>query len=450
MQPPTARPLPTSRRGFLSLAWPSLVENVLLTLMGVLTMMMVGRLGASAVAGVGAANQVMNLMIVVFGGLAVGTTALVARRVGAGDRSGARAVLGQALAVGLSLSVVVGVVGVFVAYHVIELMGAAPEVAADGAVYLRGVMATTPLMAVTLVGNGSLRGSGDTRTPMVITALANVANVVVAFPLIFGLAGLPALGLGGAVWGIAVARTVGFALVVRALLAGQTLSPLRVLSRWRPDVAVLRLLAAVGGPAAAESGSIQVGMMLFSLIVISMGTAAFAAQQIVFNAANFSMMPGMAFSVAATTLVGQSLGARDPKAAESSGWRATLSAAGWMSTMGALFVLIPEQIVGLYTSDPEVIAAGATGLRIVGIGQPFQGVAFVLAGALRGAGDTRTTLVVGTASMWLTRLPIAYLLGLVARLGVAGVWIAWAGDWVIRCVLYARAFRRGAWKKLQL
>ena len=174
------------------------------------------------------------------------------------------------------------------------------------------------------------------------------------------------------------------------------------------------------------------------------------SQQIVFNVANLSMMPGLAFSVAATTLVGQSLGAGDPDSAERHGWRGTRFAALWMSVMGAVFIIFPEQIIGLYSSDPEVIRQGATGLRVIGFGQPMQGIAFVLAGALRGAGDTRTTLVIGTASMWLSRLPIAYLLGIVAGLGVFGIWLAWAADWLIRGCLYAWKFRQGAWKTIRI
>jgi Na+-driven multidrug efflux pump len=181
-----------------------------------------------------------------------------------------------------------------------------------------------------------------------------------------------------------------------------------------------------------------------------MGTAAFASQQIVFNVANLSMMPGLAFSVAATTLVGQALGAGDTRDAERNGWRAAGLAAIWMSAMGVAFVVFAEQIVGVYTADPEVIRQGATGLRVIGLGQPMQGVAFVLAGALRGAGDTRTTLVIGTASMWLSRLPIAFLLGIAARLGILGIWIAWATDWLIRASLYAWKFRQGGWKRIRI
>jgi putative MATE family efflux protein len=434
----------------MALAWPSLVENVLLTAMGMISLMMVGRLGPSAMAGVGAANQVLNLSIVVFSGLAVGTTALVARRVGGGDRGAAQEVIAQALGVGTLVSIVVGVGGALIAEPMLRLMGTEAEVAADGAIYLRAVMASTPLMVVTLIANGGLRGSGDMRTPMVVTAVSNVANVLVAYPLIFGAAGLPTLGIAGAAWGVVVARFIGFAMVIYRLLDGQASSASTLLGGMRFNRKILGPLVDISAPSAAESGMIQIGMMIFSLITISMGTEAFAAQQIVFTVANMSMMPGIAFSTAATTLVGQSLGAGDLARAESSGWRGARSAAIWMGLMGVVFLVAPEPFARLYTDDYEVIRRAVVGLMVVGIGQPFQGFAFALSGALRGAGDTRTTMRRGTFSMWLIRLPIAYIGGVVFGLGVFGVWLGWVADWVFRSVAFIAAFRSGAWKRLRI
>ena len=199
-------------------------------------------------------------------------------------------------------------------------------------------------------------------------------------------------------------------------------------------------------PSAAESGMVQVGMMIFSLITISLGTAAFAAQQIVFTIANLSMIPGVAFSTAATTLVGQSLGAGDPERAEASGWRGARSAA-WMSVMGAAFLIIPEPLARLFTDDPGV-SAGSHGIMVMGFGQPLQGFAFTLSGALRGAGDTKTTMQRGTSrcgssdcrSRTSAASCSARRAGHLARLG---------GDWALRGVFYVIAFRRGAWKKMR-
>ena len=445
-----ARGPATAIPSLFSLAWPSIVENLLLVLVGIASMMMVGRLGATAVAGVGAANQVANLLIVIFSGLSVGNTALVARSVGSGNHLLARSVVRQSLALGLGLGAVLAVAGAAFNEQMLHALGVEADVVADGTPYLLAVMATLPLMAVALLGNGSLRGAGDTRTPMLITAAMNLANVIVAYLLIFGVAGLPGLGVAGAAWGVVAARVAGAALVLWALSSAGGRIGHCLKGSWRPNLDLIRRIAAIGVPAAVESGSIQLGMIAFSIMVISLGTAAFAAQQIVFNAANLSMMPGMAFSVAATTLTGHYLGAGDPGAAQSSGWRGAYWAALWMSVGGLVFILAPEPLIRLYTDDPAVVAAGSAGLRVIGFGQPLQAAAFVLSGALRGAGDTRTTATVGTAAMWGIRIPLAYVLGLILHLGVTGVWLGWLADWTFRGLLYIRTFQRGHWRTLKV
>ena len=433
-----------------SLAWPSIVENLLLVAVGIASMMMVGRLGATAVAGVGAANQVANLLIVIFNGLSVGNTALVARAVGQGDLPLARSTVRQSLELGLVVGAVIGTVGFVFDEQMLHALGAEEDVVATGVPYLQAVMATLPLMAIALLGSGSLRGSGDTRTPMLITAMMNVANIIVAYLLIFGLFGLPTLGVVGAAWGVVAARLAGTILVLRALAGRRSSIGGCLKGSWLPHLDLIRRISTIGVPAAVESGSIQLGMIAFSVMVISLGTAAFAAQQIVFNAANLSMMPGLAFSVAATTLVGQHLGAGDPEAAQRSGWRGVFWAALWMSLGGLAFILAPEPLIRLYTDDPAVVAAGAAGLRVIGFGQPLQAAAFVLSGALRGAGDTRTTAIVGTAAMWGFRIPVAYVLGLGLNLGVTGVWLGWLSDWSLRGILYVRSFRSGRWRTLKV
>lgn len=432
----------------LSLAWPSLVENLLLQLMMMGSLMMVGRLGSGALAGVGVANQVAQLLQVLFMGLSVGNTSLVARSVGARRYEDARAATRQSLVVGTGVSVVVAAACFPAAPWILSLVGAEPEVAAQGAAYLQAIMISLPLMAAALLMNGTLRGAGDTRTPMWATGAGNVANIVVAYPLVFGLGPVPAMGLTGLGIGLVAGRLVACVLSLSAIARGRT-GPLAGSfgpgASWAPDADILRQLFAVGGPAAMETGSVQLGMILFSLMVLHLGTAEFAAQQVVFNAASLSMMPGMAFSVAATTLVGQHIGAGDVAGARRAGWRSTSWAAAWMGAGGLLFLLFPGPIVRLYTDEVAVVAAAEWGIRIVGLGQPLQAAGFVLGGALRGAGDTKTTLYVGAASMWGVRLTLAYTFGVVLGWGVPGIWIGWVSDWSTRGLAFLWAFKRGWW-----
>jgi putative MATE family efflux protein len=440
-------------RGVLALAWPSLVENLLLQFMNMASLMMVGRLGSNALAGVGVANQVSMLLQVLFMGLSIGNTSLVARSVGARRDEDARSATRQSLLLGGGLGLALAAVCFPTAPWLLGLIGASPEVAGQGAVYLRAIMLTLPLMAVAMLANGALRGSGDTRTPMWATGAANVAHVAVAYPLIFGAGPIPALGLAGLGVGLVAGRTVACVLSLIVLgmrKRGPLAGTLAGTAAWKPDPGMIRRVLAVGGPAAAESGSVQAGMILFSLMTLAMGTEAFAAQQVVFNAASLSMMPGLAFSVAATTLVGQRIGAGDIPGAKRNGWRCTGMAAIYMSVAGLLFFLFPEPVVQLYTTDPAVIAAADWGIRIVGLGQPLQAAAFVLGGALRGAGDTRTTMLVGGASMWGVRLLVAYIFGIFLGWGVPGIWIGWCADWYARGLAFICAFWKGHWARLRV
>jgi MATE family multidrug resistance protein len=440
----------------LALAWPSLVENLLLMMLNTGSLMMVGRLGAGAMASVGAAGQISNVIIIVFSGIAAGTTALVARAVGAGNGDEARAIARQSLLVGVAIAAACGLVGLAFAPSLVGILGVSPDVIVDAVPLVRVSCLLLPVLVSGVLAGATLRGAGDTRTPMWNSAIANVANLVVAFVAIYGIGPFDGIGVDGVAAGWVAGQGMTGILGLRALarqrhgpLAGG-LDPLRRLNGWLIDLPVLRRIAAVGGPAAGEYASIQVGMVFFSMMVVRMGTAAFASQQAIFTAANISMLPGLAFSVAATTLVGQHLGADDPAAARAAGWRSTAAAVAWMSVAGLGFVTFPATFLGVFTTDPEVIAAGATGIRMVGFGQPLQAAAFVLSGALRGAGDTRTTLVVGSLSMWIVRLGLAWTCGLGLGWGVAGIWLGWCADWCVRGASYIYAFHRGAWQKVRV
>ena len=443
-------------RGVLALAWPSLVENLLLMMLNTGSLMMVGRLGAGAMASVGAAGQISNVIIIVFSGIAAGTTALVARAVGAGNGVEARAIARQSLLVGVAIAAGCGLLGFTFARSLIGILGVAPEVVTDAVPLVRVACLLLPILVSGILAGATLRGAGDTRTPMWNSGIANLANLSIAFVAIYGLGPFTGIGVDGVAAGWIAGQGVAGALGLRALSRqrrgplASCLEPLRRVDGWRIDVPVLRRIVAVGGPAAGEYASIQVGMIFFSMMVVSMGTAAFASQQAIFTAANVSMLPGLAFSVAATTLVGQHLGAGDPASARAAGWRSTLAATAWMTIAGVGFITFPEPLLGVFTSDPDVIAAGATGIRMVGFGQPLQAAAFVLSGALRGAGDTRTTLVVGSLSMWIVRLGLAWTFGIGLGWGVAGIWLGWCADWCVRGASYIYAFHHGAWQKVRV
>ncbi|HEX7588313.1 MAG TPA: MATE family efflux transporter, partial [Anaerolineae bacterium] len=415
----------TLNRQLFQLAWPSLIENLLQTMLGFVDLVFVGQLGPDAIAGVGLGNQMMFLLQVLFMGLAVGNTALVARAIGARDKPDAERVAKQSLLLGVFISIGVALIGFVFSDSIIRVMGATPEVTQIGGSFLRIVSTFSVAIGVMLIGGGTLRGSGDTRTPMVITALINVVNVILDYGLIFGNLGLPQLGPVGSAVATTIARGVGAVLMLYVLFKRGSILKLPLRGGWGFDRSAISRILNIGGPAAGEQLVFNLGFLAFSAIAILLGTADLAAQQVAFNISNFSILPAFAFGVAATTLVGQSLGAKDPNRAQASAWQALKSGMIWMCLMGAGFFLWRGWLVGLYTDDASVKQLGEMCMVFIALGQPLLAIAVVLGSALRGAGDTRTVLVYTFIGVWIVRVGLAYLLGIVLGLGLFGVWLGW-------------------------
>ncbi len=432
------------------LAWPVIAENLLQTLLGVVDMMMVSQLGAAAVAGVGAANQVIWVINSALGAVTVGTTVLIARSIGAGNPAQANRVLKQSVILALIIAVILGVLGYFYSDELIYLLGAEPDLAEAGAVYLRIIMEMGFFMIAMFVIGAALRGAGDTQTPMRVTAFINVVHVVIAYGLIFGHFGLPRLGVAGSAWAASLSRLVGTVIMTVVLLRGHVPISLRDRGGWWPDLGLIRRLFHVGIPSMVEQLLLSGGMLLYGVLVIQMGTAIYAAQRITFQVISLSFMPGFGFAMAATTLVGQSLGAKNPERAQQAAWRATFSALAWMSAMGFLVALLGRPVMQLFSTDREIIEMGAAALVVLAFTQPFQAFGQVLAGALRGAGDTRYPMWVTTAGIWLVRLPLAYLFGPVLGLSLAVIYVSNVMDSIVRAALAYARFQRGRWKEIEV
>jgi putative MATE family efflux protein len=446
----TGDPVNNLNRQLFQLAWPSLIESILQTMLGFVDLVMVGKLGADAIAGVGLGGRLMMLLQVLFTGLSVGNTALVARAVGAKDKPDAERIAKQSLVFSVIPSAIIALIGLFFSEPIIAAMGATGEVTAIGAGFLRIVSVFSIFMAIMMIGGGTLRGSGDTRTPLMITAVINVINIVFAYLLIFGHLGFPKMGPIGSAAATTIARGVGSALMLYVLFRRGSILKLPLSGGWGLSRTTLARLLNVGGPAAIEQIVFQLGLLAFGAMTISMGTAALAAQQIAFNIASISMMPAFAFGVAATTLVGQSLGAKDPDRAEAAAWQAQRGGMIWMVLMGIAFFIWRRPLLGLFTSDPTVTAFGEMGLIFIAVTQPMQSISMVAAGALRGAGDTRATMIITTVSVWFVRVALGYLLAIVLGIGFLGIWIGWMADWTARAVLIFIRFRSGKWKTVRV
>ncbi len=429
------------RRRVLGLAWPVIGENFLETLLGVADTLLVAGLGAVAIAGVGSALQVMFLLISVLSALAVGNAVLVAQAVGARDLARAGQIGRQSLIWSVVFSIPLAIGGLLLARPIVAMFGLEPAVAAIGAQYLQVTMGTVVVLVGLFIGGGVLRGAGDSRTPMLVTAFANLLNIGLAYGLIYGHFGLPALGAVGSAWATFVARGLALMMLVGVLWRGRNGVSIRGAGTWLPDLQVARKVLKIGVPAALEQVLVSSAFLALTLVVAGLGTAGLAAHRIAFNALSLSFLPGIGFGIAATALVGQSIGARRLAEGGAAARVATTWAVIWMSAIGLLLLIFAPQVLHLFSSDPAVVAAGTGGLRAVALLQPFWAVLFVQSGALRGTGNTGFPLRVSGTGIWLS-VGLAFALESLFGGGLATIWVAFLLVAPFTAFLMWRRFQR--------
>src|SRR6266545_1334565 len=429
------------RRRVLRMAWPVIGQNVLETLLGIVDTLLVAGLGTAAIAGIGSALQIMFFVLAALAALSVGSSILVAQAVGAGEFDRASRLARQSLLWSVLLAVPLALVGLLLAGPIISIFGMEPAVARIGADYLRVTMGTVVVLVALLIGGGVLRGAGDSRTPMMVTAFANVINVVLAYAMIYGHFGLPALGAVGSAWATFAARVVALALLIGALWRGRNGVTIRGKGGWLPDIKVARQVLRIGVPAALEQILVSTAFLALGIVVAHLGTDVLAAHRVAFSALSLSFLPGIGFGIAATALVGQSVGARRIEEGAAAARVATIWAAIWMSVIAVLLFIFAPQALGLFSDDPAVIAAGAGGLRVVALLQPFWAVLFVQSGALRGAGNTSFPLKVSGSGIWAS-VGLAWLLITLFGGGLVSVWAAFLLVAPVTAGLMWRRFQR--------
>jgi MATE family, multidrug efflux pump len=337
--------------------------------------------------------------------------------------------------------------GYFLAEPFMLLLGAGPDVLPRGVTFLRIAATTFAPAALLFIGMAALRGAGDTRTPLYVMLGVNVVNIAFSWLLVNGNLGAPTLGVAGSAIGAAVARGGGGLLLIWLLLRGR--SGLKLTLDFRPDWSILRRILRVGAPSGAEQLVFQGALLVFVTFVTSLGTTAYAAHNVVINIESLSFLPGMGYAIAASTLVGQALGAKHPDEASASAYEALLQGELMMAALGLCMMLFPHQLIQAFVADPAVADVGAPAMRIAGAIQPLLALNFIMSGALRGAGDTRWPLYTKIISTWGTRLPLVYVfLGL--GLGLTGIWMAMGIDFLLQSLLALWRFRTGKWKMMRV
>ena len=432
---------PSSRKRVFDLAWPVIGESFLETTLMIVDTWMVAQLSIAAIAGVGASVQVMFFIIATLSALSVGSSVLVAQAYGAGKLADAARLARQSIVWSILISLPLAVTGYFLAAPVIALFGTEPDVARIGEEYLQVTMATVVVLVVLMIGGGALRGLGDSQTPMRVTALANVVNVFLTYGLIFGVAGLPALGAVGSAWGTFLSRLLAAILLLFVMWRGRQGVSISGRNNWLPELDVASSVLRIGVPAALEQLLISAGFTTMTVIVASLGTAALASHRIAFNVLSLSFLPGFGFAIAATALVGQSVGAREPDEGAEATAIATRWAAVWMAAMGVLTFFLAAPIMRMFSQDADVVREGVAAIKVVALAQPFWAVLFVQSGALRGLGNTGFPLRANAGGIW-SAILIAWVAVTFFNGGIAQVWGVFLITSPVMAVVLWKRFRR--------
>jgi putative MATE family efflux protein len=446
VRPPAKSPTTPLLPALIRLALPIAGSNLLQRGVGIVDTLIVGRLGAAELAAVGLAQLLIFFLMALVYGLGVGCTVAVAYHTGAGGHEQRASAIRASLLLGVAVSAALTLLGLTTSELTARLLGASGAVLALTLEYLL-ITWTFFLFKVMLHLMASIfYGVGDSRTPLSVVLFVNLIHVALAVLLVFGWAGAPRMGVQGAAVASVVSEAFGAAtLFWLAFRRGWMGWP----GRWSDPVEVRRIIS-IGSPVVGER-LVTHGMQLaYAKLVLAFGVAAYAAHQVGLNIEALSFLPGLGFAQAATTLVGQHLGAGDGAAARRSGfWAAWLAVVG-MSAFAVTYVLFPSGWVALFTSDQQVIAYGSTLMWIMAILQPPLALALALMGALRGAGETKVILYAAILGGWVVRIPLAYLLGFKLGLGLVAVWLTMWLDWGVRGAVVLLRYRRLRWGEVRL
>ncbi|NLG81920.1 MAG: MATE family efflux transporter [Bacilli bacterium] len=444
------------RNDVIKIAWPVLVELLLSSLFSMVDMMMLGWLpdkaeSAASVAAVGLTNQPLFIGQSLVQALNVGGTALIARYFGSKETDKIEPVLKHVIMVSLfGLAIPLSIIGFFFAPGILDLLGAKSDTISVGTKYFQILMIGFIFQSFNMSIAASLRGVGETKTPMRINLTANFFNVFGNYILIFGRLGSPKFGITGA--GISTALSNMFVTIVLfgVVIKGKGVVKLSIKHRFHFDNLIVYNLIKIGIPATLEQLVLRTGILLFVRIVADLGTVSYATHQISLSILSLSFQPGQAFGIATSALIGKSLGAGQLEHAEAYS-KVTRKFGTYISTMMALiFFFFGRYIASLYTRDEEIIQNATVLLKIIALVQPFQASQLILAGGLRGAGDTFWPLVSALVGVLGVRVGLAYLLVNVFNMALIGAWIAIFVDQLIRWAFVFFRFRTGQWKYIKL
>lgn len=420
----------------LALAIPATIENVLQTAVGFIDALMISKIGLVAVTAVGIANTILNVYLALFIALGVGASALIAQKIGAKRPDEAQKVTNQAVMLTLAVSLLLGIISIVFGESLLRVMGASEAVLQEALQFFMVVGGGALFMGLMTIFGSVLRATGDTKSPMKISVVVNIGNVVIDYILIFGLGPIPALGVLGTAIGTVLSRGLGCWLLYRKVQ--QSESPVDHASLFNSGN--YRPLVNLSIPATLERLVMRLGQVLYFGLVVSISAKTFAAHSIAGNIESFTYMPAYGLATAATTLVGNAVGAGESQQAKRYGYSAAKYGVIFMSLLGVVLFFGAPFFASLFTSDQEALRQIVIALRIDAFAQPGLAISLITTGALQGMGDTRSPLYSTAFGMWGIRVVGVIVLSKYLGLGIVGIWLSIAIDLYLRSLFLVYKF----------
>lgn len=437
------------KRAIFLLSVPMILEMIMESLFAVVDIFFVGRLGKHATATVGLTEAVLMIVYSVGVGISMAATALIARRFGEKNYKEAGSAAFQLVFLGGVISLLISVLGIFFAEDVLILMGASQEVLAIGVPYTRVIFAGNMAIMLLFLINGAFRGAGQAHLAMRTLWISNGINIVLDPLLIFGIGSFEGLGLVGAAWATTIGRSIGVLYQLYHLLNGKHL--LRILRehitlKWSVIKNILIISSGGMGQFLIDSAAWIVLIRLAN----SFGDDSVAGLTITFRILMFSLMPAWGLSGAASTLVGQNLGAKKAKRAMLSVWLTARYNVIFLFIITFIYLLFADVIASWFINSSDVANIAAQGLRVIVLGYVFFGVGMVMIQAFNGAGDTKTPMFINIFVFILLEIPLAFFLSIYLDMAMLGIFITISFCHSLHALISLWLFRKGNWKKVEV
>ena len=437
------------RKAIFMLSVPMILEMMMESIFAIVDIAYVSQVSVNAVATIGLTEAVITLVYAVAIGLSMAATAIVARRIGEKDVQGAKEAAIQAIALGVGVSLIVGVLGFVFAKDILALMGAEPELISEGYGYTQLLFGGNITILLLFLINAIFRGAGNASVAMWTLVLSNCLNIILDPIFIFGWGPIPEYGVMGAAIATNIGRGTAVVFQLAILFFGWSAIQIKlrdIVIRFNVMMNLIRV--SLGGIAQFLIGTFS---WVFLMRMISeFGSEVLAGYTIAIRVMLFTLMPSWGMSNAAATLVGQNLGAKQPERAEISVWKTGKYNAYFMGAVCIMYLLFAYDIVGWFNENLVVVENGGLCLQIIALGYIFYAYGMVVTQAFNGAGDTGTPTKINLIAFWMFQLPFAYLTAITFEMGAVGVFIAITAAEVLLAIMAIVWFKKGNWKKVQV